>query len=66
MSRVSHWFMFSSSSSGRLGGGGETKVLWILIFSSSSSSSGLSLHYIVGLIAGGLETVRVSVLRCHW
>ena len=65
MSRVSHWFMLSSSSSGRLGGGGETKVLWILIFSSSSSSS-LSLHYIVGLIAGGLETVRVSVLRCHW
>ena len=63
MSRVSHWFMLSSSSSGRLGGGGETKVLWILILSSSSSS--LSLHYIVGLIVGGLETVRVSVLRCH-
>ena len=61
MSRVSHWFMLSS---GRLGGDGETKVLWILILSSSSSS--LSLHYTVGLIAGGLETVRVSVLRCHW
>ena len=65
MSRVSHWFI-ECSSSGRLGGGGETKVLWILIFPSSSSSSSLSLHYIVGLIAGSLETVRVSVLRCHW
>ena len=72
MSRMSHWFIegVSSSSSGRLGGGGGRKVLWYLIFTFyyffSSSSSSLSLHYIVGLIAGGLETVRVSVLRCHW
>ena len=57
----------SSSSSGRLGGGGGRKVLvftfYCLDFPSSSSS--LFLHCIVGLIAGGLETVRDSVLRCH-
>ena len=46
----------------RLRGGGEQCLIftsYCLDFSSSSSS--LSLHYIVGLIAGGLETVRVCI-----
>ena len=46
----------SSSSRGGLGGGGgRRKVLWyfIIIFSCPS-------HYIVGLIAGGLELVWIS------
>ena len=62
VSTVSQRFIVSNSSSGRLGGDGGRKVLWILIFfyclCCPSSSSSLSLHYIVGLIAGGLETVR--------
>ena len=55
---LSDRFIVSSSSSGRLGGGGGRKVLRCLIFNFSCPPS-LS-HYIVGLIAGGLELVRIS------
>ena len=66
MLRVSHCFIVSSGNCVRLRGGGwQWLIFTFYCLDFPSSSSSLSLHYIVGLIAGGLETIRVSVLRCH-